>query len=109
MKEIKVYADHILDCINNILAYTDGMDEENCMVQDAVVRNFQVIGQATKRINPDFKTSHPGVPWRKMTGMRDKLVHDYFQVDLETVWNTVVNDIPFLLIAKRNPLQTLVA
>jgi len=102
MKENKVYLDHILDCINNILAYTDGMDEDsfykNFMVQDAVVRNFQIIGVATKRINPDFNTSHPGVPWRKMTAMRDKLVHDYFQVDLETVWNTVVNDIASLLI-----------
>ena len=102
MKENKVYLDHILDCIHNILSYTEGMDEDsfnkNFMVQDAVVRNFQIIGEATKRIKPDFKTSHPNVPWKKMTGMRDKLVHDYFQIDLETVWNTVVIDIPSPLI-----------
>jgi uncharacterized protein with HEPN domain len=100
MKENKVYIDHILDCINNILSYTEGMDEDsfnkNFMVQDAVVRNFQIIGEATKRIKADFKTAHPEVPWKKMTGMRDKLIHDYFQVDLETVWNTITKDIPSL-------------
>jgi uncharacterized protein with HEPN domain len=102
MKENKVYIDHILDCINNILSYTEGMDEDsfnkNFMVQDAVVRNFQIIGEATKRIKPDFKNAHPDVPWKKMTGMRDKLIHDYFQVDLETVWNTITKDIPSLYI-----------
>lgn len=59
MKENKVYLDHILDCIHNILSYTEGLDEDsfnkNFMVQDAVVRNFQIIGEATKRIKPDFK------------------------------------------------------
>jgi uncharacterized protein with HEPN domain len=102
MKENKVYLDHILECINNILSYTEGMNEDtfnkNFMVQDAVVRNFQIIGEATKRIKPDFKTSHPDIPWKKMTGMRDKLIHDYFQVDLETVWNTITKDIPLLYI-----------
>jgi uncharacterized protein with HEPN domain len=98
MKENKVYLSHILDCISHIQAYTEGMDEElfnkNFMVQDAVVRNFQIIGEATKRITSEFKMSYSNIPWKKMTGMRDKLIHDYFQIDLETVWSTIVKDIP---------------
>ena len=73
MKENKVYLDHILDCINNILAYTEGINEDlfykNFMVQDAVVRNFEIIGEATKRIKQDFKNTYPQVPWKKMAGM----------------------------------------
>ena len=98
MKEDKVYLDHILDCINNIVSYTEGMDEDtfnkNFLVQDAVVRNFQIIGEATKRIKSDFKTSYPNIPWKKMAGMRDKLIHDYVHVDLETVWDAIIKDVP---------------
>ena len=102
MKANKVYLDHILDCINNILAYTEGMSEEsfykNFMVQDAVVRNFEIIGEATKRISPEFKKSFPHIPWKKMAGMRDKLIHDYVHVDIETVWDAKTKDLPSLLI-----------
>ena len=102
MKTNKVYLDHILDCINNILSYTEGMNEEtfykNFMVQDAVVRNFEIIGEATKRISPEFKKSFPQIPWKKMAGMRDKLIHDYVHVDMETVWDAKTKDLPSLLI-----------
>lgn len=78
------------------------MDEDsfkrNFMVMDAVVRNFEIIGEATKRISPEFKTSHSNIPWKKMAGMRDKLIHDYFHVDFETVWDAIAKDIPHLLI-----------
>lgn len=101
MKTNKVYLDHILDCINNILAYTEGMDEEtfykNFMVQDAVVRNFEIIGEATKRISPEFKKSFPQFPWKKIAGIRDKLIHDYVHVDIETVWDAKTKDLPSLL------------
>jgi uncharacterized protein with HEPN domain len=64
------------------------------MTQDAVVRNLEIVGEAAKRVSPDLRGRAPGVPWREMAGMRDKLVHDYFGVDLDLVWDVVVVDLP---------------
>ncbi len=100
MKDNKLYISHILDCIDHILSYTEGMDEnefaKNFMVQDAVVRNFEIIGEATKRIKTEFRNSYPHIPWKEIAGMRDKLIHDYFHIDLEIVWDSITKDIPFL-------------
>ena len=102
MKDNSVYLSHIIDCVNHILSYTEGIDEEsfykNFLVQDAVVRNFEIIGEAAKKIKPEFKIEHPSVPWKKMSGMRDKLIHDYIHVDLETVWETTTVILPSLLL-----------
>jgi uncharacterized protein with HEPN domain len=67
--------------------------------QDAVVRNIEIIGEAVARINnvgPDFIALHPEIPWTKMRAMRNVMIHEYFFVDLRTVWNTVKNDLPRL-------------
>jgi uncharacterized protein with HEPN domain len=64
------------------------------MVQDAVVRNLEIVGEAAKRVSPDLRKRAPGVPWREMAGMRDKLVHDYFGVDLDLVWDVVATELP---------------
>jgi uncharacterized protein with HEPN domain len=64
------------------------------MVQDAVVRNLEIVGEAAKRVSPDLRKQAPGVPWREMAGMRDKLVHDYFGVDLDLVWDVVAAELP---------------
>ncbi len=66
------------------------------MIQDAVIRNFEIIGEATKRINNDIKDSYPNVPWRKIAGFRDVLIHDYLRIDLEEVWLIIVDDLPLL-------------
>ena len=66
------------------------------MIQDAVIRNFEIIGEATKKISKQFIQSHPEIPWQDMAGMRDKLIHDYLDVDLEVVWKTVEADLPLL-------------
>jgi uncharacterized protein with HEPN domain len=64
------------------------------MVQDAVVRNLEIVGEAAKRVSPDLRERAPGIPWREMAGMRDKLVHDYFGVDLDLVWDVVAAELP---------------
>jgi uncharacterized protein with HEPN domain len=64
------------------------------MVQDAVVRNLEIVGEAAKRLSPKLRERAPGIPWREMAGMRDKLVHDYFGVDLDLVWDVVAAELP---------------
>ena len=85
------------DAIDRAIAYTEpGRDEffVSSMVQDAVMRNLEIVGEAAKRVTPDLKERAPGVPWREMAGMRDKLVHDYFGVDLDLVWDVVASELP---------------
>ena len=66
------------------------------MIPDAVIRNIEIIGEATKKISKPFTQSHQEVPWSEMAGMRDKLIHDYLDVDLDVVWKTIEVDLPLL-------------
>ena len=100
MKENQVYIEHILQAIEKILDYTKDMSQydfrKNEMVQDAVIRNIEIIGEATKKVSDDFKVSYGSIPWKVMAGMRDKLIHDYMGVDTDVVWKTIEQDIPLL-------------
>ena len=82
----RVYLAHILECADRIERYL-GQDREaflrDTMVQDAVIRNFEVIGEAAKRIPEQFRVIHVAIPWRLMAGFRDVLIHDYEGVDLD--------------------------
>lgn len=102
MKSDKVYIAHILDAIEAILKYTDRLDQsgflDNSLIQDAVIRNLQVIGEATKKVSHKTRSRYTKVPWKQMAGMRDKLIHDYMGVDLWAVWLVVERDLPPLQI-----------
>lgn len=98
-KDLRVYLAHILECAQKIERYTaDGKDRfmSDAMVQDAVLRNLEVIGEATKRLDNAYRRAHPQIPWRAVAGLRDVLIHQYEGVDLDRVWNVVVDGLPGL-------------
>ncbi len=99
-RDDSVYMRHILDAVNRIEEYVRGIDEQaflkNTLVQDAVIRQFEIIGEAVKRLSNQVRTQHRQIPWQEMAGMRDKLIHDYFGVDVAKVWVTIRQDIPQL-------------
>jgi len=101
MKDDTIYIEHILLSIKNILDYTKGISKEEfartTLIQDAVIRNFEIIGEATKKVSSDFIQINHEVPWKEMAGMRDKLIHDYIGVDIQVIWDTVEKDLPVLL------------
>lgn len=97
------YLQHILEAIDRATSYVSGMDlaafEGDTRTQDAVIRSIEIIGEAankTRVADPDFAAQHPDVPWDVMYGMRNRIVHDYFDVDLQVVWQTIQRDLPVL-------------
>lgn len=101
-KDPLIYLEHIRSCIKKIVDYTEGHTEEdflkNNMIQDAVIRNFEIIGEASKQLSTDFRVKYPEIEWKKIAGMRDKLIHDYIGVDIWAVWAVVENIIPNLAV-----------
>ena len=95
-----VYVRHMLDAMKNIRRYTKGISSaafmKDTMLQDAVIRNLEVIGEAAKRVPAPVKQRHAQTEGRKISGMRDILIHEYLGVDLIKVWNVVENRLPLL-------------
>jgi len=95
--EDRVYLQHILDAIARVDGYLSGASRrqflDTPLLQDGVIRQLEIIGEATKNLSAEARASAPGVPWRKIAGMRDKLIHGYMGVDLEAVWHTATKNL----------------
>lgn len=109
MSNDQLYLTHILDAIDKIQAYcAEGREKflASSLVQDAVVRNFEIIGQAAKRLSDTAKALRPDIPWRQITGFRNFLIHDYMGVDPQEVWNVVEQHMPPLRQAASQILES---
>lgn len=98
MKESQIFLEHIRDSITIIKEYTANITRDeflkNKMIQDAVIRNFEIIGEASKKVEESIKIKYSHIEWKKIAGMRDKLIHDYLGVDLWAVWNVIADIFP---------------
>lgn len=97
MKQDRAYLKHIQDAIAKIQQYTvDGKQEfmTDTKTQDSVIRNLEILGEAVKNLSNTLTKQYPGVPWKQIAGLRDKLIHQYFGVDFQLVWEAVEKDIP---------------
>ncbi len=99
-KSNAVFLHHIQDAISRIEGYTANTDwksfSNNFLVQDGVIRQLEIIGEAVKSLSKKIRIQNPHIPWEDIAGMRDKLIHHYFGVDIDKVWNTVQDEIPTL-------------
>ena len=99
-RDPSVFLAHILESIEAIEAYTSDLDEaaflDDARVQDAVVRRLEIIGEAVKNLPDAFRAARPEVPWKRLAGLRDVLIHRYFVVDLELTWEMVQDQLPTL-------------
>ena len=100
MKKDSIYVGHIVDAADLIRKYIQGISQEqfegNTLVRDGVVRQIEIIGEATRAISDEFKDKHQVIPWHKIVGMRNRLIHEYIDVDEAEVYRTAKNDIPKL-------------
>jgi uncharacterized protein with HEPN domain len=100
MKDDRLYLIHISECIERVESYVNHIDKEaflgSLLIQDAVIRNLQVMAESTQRLSDEIKDSQSHIDWFRISGFRNVLVHDYLGVDPEKVWNILLNEIPTL-------------
>jgi len=97
------YLDDILESISDIRAFTEGMNYDEFIgdkkTLNAVIRSLEVIGEAVKKVPPEIRAKRPDIPWKEIAGTRDKLIHEYFGIDLQILWRTIQTDLSPLEIA----------
>jgi uncharacterized protein with HEPN domain len=110
-RTIKDSLQDILDAINNAEEFIKGFDfdtfESDQKTIFAVTRAIEIIGEASKQIPPEFKEKYPHIPWKEVAGMRDKMIHHYFGINLKILWNTANNDLQPLKVTIETMLDTL--
>ncbi len=98
MRDPKIYLDDILEAMGAIESFVEGMEFEEFKMDDktssAVIRKFEIIGEATKNLPENVKRENPELPWKEMAGMRDKLIHFYFGIKYDLVWHTLKDVLP---------------
>jgi uncharacterized protein with HEPN domain len=100
MKDDKLYLIHIDECLERTESYIKDIDKkafmDSTLIQDAVVRNLQVMSESTQRLSDNLKEDHPEIDWFKIAGFRNVLVHDYLGVDIERIWTILEKELPTL-------------
>lgn len=99
-RDYRLYLDDMVEAINRIDEYTKDISLQDFLgdkkTRDAVIKNFGVMGEAANNIPLELRNDYPDLPWQSMVGMRNKLVHEYFGIDLEVVWKTIKKHLPEL-------------
>ena len=104
MKSQRAYVEHVIECIRRVQEDSAQGPEAvfgSRTLQDAILRNLQILCESTQRVDDRYKREHPDISWQSIAGMRNVLVHDYFDVDFRTAWNIVERDLPPLKQAMR--------
>lgn len=97
-KDHSVYIEHMLDSILRIDEYVESKEQfyDSHLVQDAIVRNLQVMAESSQRLSEEIKNKYPDIPWDDISGFRNVLVHDYLGIDLDVIWSVVEQELPRL-------------
>jgi len=110
-KDDTVYLRHIIDAFLQIERYTNGVTYEeflsNSLLQDAVIRQLEVMGEAARNLSADLQNEYPAIPWRQMISLRNRMIHAYFNVNLQIIWEIIQGDIPNLKQDMIRVLETL--
>lgn len=108
-KNPKIFLEHIVESIDLIQGYIADLKFEEFIklkeTQDAIVRRLEIIGEAAKNLPKDFKEKHSEINWKEIVGMRDKIIHEYYDVDLKIVWDTIKGDLPAFMVKIKNLLR----